>query len=58
VSHKDLPSPEANWWGSVAQDEVFFAVDEVVAHGLGQPIGIIAQKAARAVEVLYEDLDD
>jgi CO/xanthine dehydrogenase Mo-binding subunit len=47
---------------SVAKDEVFFAVDEVVAHD--QPIRmvvaetkIIAQKAARAVEVLYEDLE-
>lgn len=61
VSHEDLPSPKANFWGSVALDEVFFAVDEVVAYG--QPIGmivaktkIIAQKAARAVKVVYEDL--
>ena len=61
VSHEDLPSPKANWWGAVALDEVFFAVDEVVAYG--QPIGmivattkIIAQKAARAVVVVYEDL--
>ncbi|KAF8064111.1 xanthine dehydrogenase [Lyophyllum atratum] len=60
VSHLDLPSPKANWWGSVALDEVFFAVDEVTAYG--QPIGMIvaqtkiqAQKAARAVEVVYED---
>ncbi|KAG5636984.1 hypothetical protein H0H81_006190 [Sphagnurus paluster] len=62
VSHKDLPNPKANYWGSVALDEVFFAVDEVTAYG--QPIGmvvaktkIIAQKAARAVKVTYEDLE-
>ncbi|KAJ7278970.1 xanthine dehydrogenase [Mycena rebaudengoi] len=61
VSHVDLPSERANWWGGTALDEVFFAVDEVVAHG--QPIGmilaqtkILAQKAARAVRVEYEDL--
>ncbi|KAJ7448476.1 xanthine dehydrogenase [Mycena galericulata] len=61
VSHVDLPNERANWWGGTALDEVFFAVDEVVAHG--QPIGmivaqtkILAQKAARAVKVEYEDL--
>ncbi|KAJ7157926.1 xanthine dehydrogenase [Mycena crocata] len=61
VSHVDLPNERANWWGGAALDEVFFAVDEVVAHG--QPIGmvvaqtkILAQKAARAVKVEYEDL--
>lgn len=61
VSHSDLPSPKANWWGAAALDEVFFAVDEVVAYG--QPIGmivaqtkIIAQKAARLVKVTYESL--
>lgn len=61
VSHSDLPSPKANWWGTVLLDEVFFAVDEVVA--FGQPIGmivaqtkIIAQKAARLVKVIYENL--
>lgn len=61
ASHKDLPSPKANFWGSAALDEVFFAVDEVTSYG--QPIGmivattkIVAQKAARAVEVVYEDL--
>jgi xanthine dehydrogenase/oxidase len=61
VNHEDLPSPKANWWGSAAIDEVFFAVDEVVAYG--QPIGmivakskIVAQKAARAVTVVYGDL--
>ncbi|KAJ7265978.1 Molybdopterin-binding domain of aldehyde dehydrogenase-domain-containing protein [Mycena haematopus] len=61
VSHVDLPNERANWWGGTALDEVFFAVDEVVYHG--QPIGLIvaqtkilAQKAARAVRVEYEDL--
>ncbi|KAF7338447.1 Xanthine dehydrogenase/oxidase [Mycena venus] len=61
VSHADLPNERANWWGGTALDEVFFAVDEVVYHG--QPIGmvvaqtkILAQKAARAVRVEYEDL--
>lgn len=61
VSHEDLPTPKANWWGAAARDEVFFAVDEVVAYG--QPIGmivgktkIIAQRAARAVKVVYEDI--
>ncbi|KAJ6490221.1 Molybdopterin-binding domain of aldehyde dehydrogenase-domain-containing protein [Mycena vitilis] len=61
VSHVDLPNERANWWGGTALDEVFFAVDEVVYHG--QPIGmivaqtkILAQKAARAVRVEYEDL--
>lgn len=58
VSHEDLPTPKANWWGAAARDEVFFAVDEVVAYG--QPIGmivgktkIIAQRASRAVKVVY-----
>lgn len=62
VDHTDLPNPRANYWGAAALDEVFFAVDEVVA--FGQPIGmcvatskIIAQKAARLVKVEYEDLD-
>jgi xanthine dehydrogenase/oxidase len=61
VCHKDLPSPKANFWGAIALDDVFFAVDEVVAYG--QPIGmivaktkILARKAARAVEVVYGDL--
>ena len=61
VDHKDLPSPEANWWGAPNCDEVFFAVDEVFT--AGQPIGIIladtaqhAEAAARAVKVEYEDL--
>ena len=61
VSHTDLPSPEANYWGTEVIDEVFFAVNEVVAYG--QPIGmvvaqtkIIAQKAARLVKVTYESL--
>ncbi|KAG5646151.1 hypothetical protein DXG03_004204 [Asterophora parasitica] len=61
VCHTDLPTPKTNWWGTVALDEVFFAVDEVTAYA--QPIGmvvattkILAQKAARAVKVVYEDL--
>ncbi|KAF2017116.1 xanthine dehydrogenase [Aaosphaeria arxii CBS 175.79] len=61
VDHRDLPSPEANWWGAPNCDELFFAVDEVVT--AGQPIGIIladtakrAEQAARAVKVEYEDL--
>jgi xanthine dehydrogenase/oxidase len=61
VDHKDLASPEANWWGAPSCDEVFFAVDEVFT--AGQPIGIIladtakrAEQAARAVRVEYEDL--
>ncbi|KAG6916535.1 hypothetical protein DXG01_006418 [Tephrocybe rancida] len=61
VSHADLPSPKANVWGAAALDELFLAVDEVTAYG--QPIGIIvaktklqAQRAARAVDVVYEDI--
>ncbi|KAJ7166651.1 xanthine dehydrogenase [Mycena filopes] len=61
VTHTDLPSERANWWGGTAIDEEFFASAKVVAHG--QPIGmivaqtkILAQKAARAVRVEYEDL--
>ncbi|KAF7324796.1 Xanthine dehydrogenase/oxidase [Mycena kentingensis (nom. inval.)] len=62
ISHVDLPNERANWWGGGPFiDELFFAVDEVFAHGV--PIGmivastkIIAQKAARAVRVEYEDL--
>ncbi|KAF2089817.1 xanthine dehydrogenase/oxidase [Saccharata proteae CBS 121410] len=61
VSHTDLPSPEANWWGAPCCDETFFAVDEVFT--AGQPIGMIladsakhAEAAARAVKVEYEEL--
>ncbi|KAJ6562840.1 Molybdopterin-binding domain of aldehyde dehydrogenase-domain-containing protein [Mycena vulgaris] len=61
VNHTDLPNERANWWGGTAIDEEFFASSTVVAHG--QPIGmvlaqtkILAQKAARAVRVEYEDL--
>ncbi|RFU29765.1 hypothetical protein B7463_g6582, partial [Scytalidium lignicola] len=60
VDHRDLPSPEANYWG-VVSDEAFFAVDEVFS--AGQPIAIVlatsAQQAsagARAVKVNYEEL--
>jgi xanthine dehydrogenase/oxidase len=61
VDHRDLPSPEANWWGAPKSDEVFFAVDEVFT--AGQPIGMIlassakvAEEAARAVKIEYEEL--
>ncbi|KAI5852575.1 Molybdopterin-binding domain of aldehyde dehydrogenase-domain-containing protein [Morchella snyderi] len=61
VDHRDLESPELNWWGAPMCDEVFFAVDEVHTHG--QPIGMIladsqqqASLAARSVKVEYEDL--
>lgn len=61
VDHKDLPNPDANWWGAPARDEVFFAVDEVFT--AGQPIGMIlgdtakhAEAGARAVRVQYEEL--
>lgn len=61
VDHKDLPNPQANWWGAPKSDEQFFAVDEV--HTAGQPIGVIlantaklAEEGMRAVKVEYEDL--
>lgn len=61
VDHRDLPSPEANWWGAPNCDEVFFAVDEVFT--AGQPIGVIlasspkqAEAGARAVKVEYQEL--
>lgn len=61
VDHKDLPSPQANWWGGVTPDELFFAVDEVTT--AGQPIGMIlantakmAEEGMRAVKIEYEDL--
>ncbi|OAK98017.1 xanthine dehydrogenase [Phaeosphaeriaceae sp. SRC1lsM3a] len=61
VDHKDLASPEANWWGAPSCDEVFFAVDEVFT--VGQPIGMIladtmkhAEQAVRAVKIEYEEL--
>ncbi|PYH45286.1 putative xanthine dehydrogenase HxA [Aspergillus saccharolyticus JOP 1030-1] len=61
VDHTDLPTPEANFWGAPNADELFFAVDEV--NTAGQPIGMIlatsakiAEEAARAVKVEYEDL--
>lgn len=61
VDHRDLPSPEANWWGAVVSDEQFFAVDEVFT--AGQPIGMIlaksprlAEKGSRAVKIEYEEL--
>ena len=61
VDHRDLPSPEANWWGAPNCDEVFFAIDEVFT--AGQPIGMVladsakrARAGAMAVKVQYEDL--
>ena len=61
VDHRDLPNPEANWWGAPNCDETFFAVDEVFS--AGQPIGMIladsakhAEAGARVVKVQYEDL--
>lgn len=61
VDHRDLGSPELNWWGAPMCDEVFFAVDKVFT--VGQPIGIVladtqqqAAVGARAVKVEYEEL--
>lgn len=61
IDHRDLPNPEANWWGAPVSDELFFAVDEV--NTAGQPIGVIvantakiAEEGMRAVKVEYEDL--
>ncbi|KAJ8115925.1 hypothetical protein OPT61_g2546 [Boeremia exigua] len=61
VDHKDLATPESNWWGAPVCDEVFFAIDEVFT--AGQPIGMIladtakhAEQAARAVKIEYEEL--
>jgi xanthine dehydrogenase/oxidase len=61
VDHRDLASPEANWWGAPSCDETFFALDEVFT--AGQPIGMIladtakrAEQASRAVKIVYEDL--
>ncbi|EYE92216.1 putative xanthine dehydrogenase HxA [Aspergillus ruber CBS 135680] len=61
VTHKDLPNPEANWWGAPVSDEQFFAVDKVTT--AGQPIGMIlassakaAEDASRVIKVEYEDL--
>jgi xanthine dehydrogenase/oxidase len=58
---KNSISREANLWGSLVKDELFFADGEVFSHG--QPIGLVyaesalkAQAAARAVKVEYEDL--
>lgn len=61
VDHRDLPNPQANWWGAPKCDEQFFAVDKV--NTAGQPIGMvlantakIAEEGARAVKVEYEEL--
>lgn len=61
VDHRDLPNPQANWWGAPNCDESFFAVDKVTT--AGQPIGMIlassakaAAEASRAVKIEYEEL--
>jgi xanthine dehydrogenase/oxidase len=61
VDHKDMASPEANWWGAPVCDETFFAVDEIFT--VGQPIGMIladtakqAEQAVRLVKIEYEEL--
>jgi xanthine dehydrogenase/oxidase len=61
VDHKDMASPEANWWGAPVCDETFFAVDEIFT--VGQPIGMIladtakqAEQAARLVKIEYDEL--
>ncbi|XP_060082901.1 xanthine dehydrogenase/oxidase-like [Ylistrum balloti] len=53
--------PGRNEWGIIVQDDVLFATSEV--HFYGQPVGAIlaeteqaAKKAARMVEIQYEDL--
>ncbi|KAI9665697.1 MAG: hypothetical protein M1821_003631 [Bathelium mastoideum] len=61
IDHRDLPSPEVNWWGAPVADEVFFAVDEVFT--AGQPFGMVladsakhAEAAAKVVKIDYEEL--
>ncbi|RVX70089.1 hypothetical protein B0A52_06261 [Exophiala mesophila] len=60
VDKNDL-TPTQNCWGSIKKDEPFFADGEVHSHG--QVIGLVyaetaieAQKAAKLVRVVYEDL--
>ncbi|KAA8909285.1 Molybdopterin-binding domain of aldehyde dehydrogenase-domain-containing protein [Sphaerosporella brunnea] len=61
IDHHDIPE-ERSLWGAVVKDERFFAKDTVHAHGV--PIGMVlaetaeqAQAAAKAVKVVYEDLN-
>ncbi|PWN47782.1 putative xanthine dehydrogenase [Violaceomyces palustris] len=61
ISAKDIPEGGSNIWCPPAMDDVFFAEGEV--HTVGQVIGVIvaenkrlAQAAARAVKIEYEDL--
>lgn len=61
VDHTDMPSAEANKFGTPFFDDVIFAVDEVQT--AGQPIALIlatsasrAHEAARAVKIEYEVL--
>ena len=61
VDWHDLPSEKANVWGPAAQDEFFFAKDEVTSHGgiIGAVVAttkLQAQRAARLVKIEYEDL--
>lgn len=58
---KDSVAADANIWGSIKKDELFFADGKVLSHG--QVIGMVyadtaleAQAAARAVKVEYEEL--
>ncbi|XP_071858957.1 xanthine dehydrogenase rosy isoform X1 [Bombus fervidus] len=59
-SGKDLPEKQ-RFYGPIVQDEQVFISDKVTSHGqvIGAVIAVnqaIAQKAARMVEVEYEDL--
>lgn len=61
VDHTDMPSPEANKFGTPFFDDTIFAVDKV--YTAGQPIALIlatsasrAHEAARAVKIEYEVL--
>ncbi|KAJ8111795.1 hypothetical protein OPT61_g5696 [Boeremia exigua] len=60
IDKNSIPS-DANIWGSIKKDELFFADGKVLCHG--QVIGMVyadtaleAQAAARAVKVEYEEL--
>ncbi|KAI5295519.1 hypothetical protein KEM52_001121, partial [Ascosphaera acerosa] len=49
VTHEDVVSPEANYWGGPVHDEPFFVVDEITA--AGQPIGMVLATSAHAAEL-------
>lgn len=62
IDKNSISPPEANVWGSIKKDELFFAEGKVQCHG--QVIGMVyadtaleAQAAARAVKVEYEELE-